>query len=119
MAVVLAMVLVGLVVVGVVVSLGLRTWTLGQARTEARLLSPDTHTVGYVVPEGQDPAVLMAAVTTAGYTAIVDTSGGTERLLVECDEHARGDVRRVLEGVHSTAWDGSDSRVEHIVFDDE
>lgn len=119
MAVVLAMVLVGLIVVGVVVSLGLRTWTLGQARTEAHLLSPDTHTVGYVVPEGQDPAVLMAAVTGADYTAMVDTTGGTERLLVECEAHARDELRRVLESVHSPAWDGSDARVEHVVFDDE
>ena len=119
MVVVLAMLLVGLVVAGVVISMGLRTWTLDRARTEARLLSPDTHTVGYVVPAGQDPAVLMAAVAGAGYTAMVDTSRGTERLIVECDDHARGEVRRALEGVHSAAWDGSDMQVEHVVFDDE
>lgn len=119
MVVVLAMLLVGLVVAGVVVSMGLRTWTLDRARTEARLLSPDTHTVGYVVPPGQDPAVLMAAVAGTGHTAMVDTSGGTERLIVECDDHVRGEVRRALESVHSTGWDGSDMRVEHVVFDDE
>ena len=119
MAVVLAMLLVGLVVAAVVVSMALRTWTLERALTEARLLSPGAHTVGYVVPSGQDPAVLMAAVAGAGHTSMVDTSSGTERLLIECEDSARWEVRRALASVHSPGWDGSDMRVEHVVFDDE
>lgn len=119
MVVVLTMLLIGFVVVTVVVGMGLRSWTLGQARREAQLLSPDTHTVAYVVPEGQDPAILMAAVAVAGFTAMVDASGGTSRVVVACDEHARGQVRKALEDVHRWGVDGSDMLVEHVAFDDE
>jgi len=119
MAVVLVMLLVGGVVGIVVLALGLRTWGVGQAKTEARLLSPDTHKVRYVVPLGQDPAILMAAVSSAGYTALVDTSGGTERLLVACGEQDRAKVRSVLEHVSRSGFDGVEMRVDHVAFDDE
>lgn len=119
MGVVLLMVLVGVVVGTVVVNVGLRNWVARQAGTEARLLSPETHTVGYVVPEGQDPAVLMAAISSAGFEAIVDTAGRAERVLIACDDGDRGRVRAVLEDVHRTGFDGAAMRVEHVVFDDE
>jgi hypothetical protein len=119
MGVVLLMVLVGLVVGTILVNVGLRNWVARQSRTEARLLSPETHTVGYVVPEGQDPAVLMAALTSAGFEAIVDTSGRAERVLIACDDGDRTRVRAVLEDVHRTGFDGAAMRVEHVVFDDE
>ena len=119
MVVVLAMLLVGLVVVMVVVGLGLRTWTLDRARKDAWLLSPDTHTVSYVVAAGQDPAVLLAAVAGAGYPAMIDTTHGTARVVVACDEHARGEVRAALEHVHRMGFDGSEMLVEHVAFDDE
>jgi hypothetical protein len=119
MGAVILMVLVGLVVVMVVANIALRNWVSRQAGTEARLLSPETHTVGYVVPDGQDPAVLMAAVTRAGFEAIVDTSGRAERVLVACADSDRNRVRAVLEDVHRTGFDGAAMRVEHVVFDDE
>ncbi len=118
MTVVLVMLMVGFVVVLVVVALGLRTWVAEQARTEARLLSPDAHTLAYAVPLGQDPAILMAAVATAGYTAVVDTRG-PERLLVECGEQDRAKVRSVLEHVTRAGPDSGELRVDHVVFDDE
>jgi hypothetical protein len=113
------MVLVGVVVGTVLVNVGLKRWVAEQAGTEARLLSPETRTVGYVVPDGQDPAVLMAAVTGAGFEAIVDTRGRAERLLVACGESDRGRVRTVLEDVHRTGFDGVAMQVDHVVFDDE
>lgn len=119
MGVVLLMVLVGVVVGTIVVNVGLRNWVARQAGTEARLLSPETHTVGYVVPEGQDPAILMAAISRAGFEAIVDTSGRAERVLIACDDSDRGRVRTVLEDVHRTGFDGAAMRVGHVVFDDE
>lgn len=107
------------VVLGVVIALALRSWTLDEAKTEKRLRSPDVHTVSYVVPEGQDVAVLMAAVRHAGFESITKTDGGTERLLVACDEQDRAKVRSILEHVHRVGFDGSEMYVDHVSFDDE
>lgn len=106
-------------VLGVVVALALRSWMLGEARTEARLRSPGVHTVAYVVPEGQDVAVLMAAVRHAGFESITKIDGGTERLLVACGEEDRARVRSILEHVHRIGFDGSERYVDHVSFDDE
>jgi hypothetical protein len=118
MAIVVVMVLVGLVVVGVAIMLALRTWVLEESRTEARLHRPGAHTLSYVVPNGQDPAVLMAAVRNAGLTSVVDTTGGTERILVECEEEDRARVRSALEHAAVPGYDGH-TTVAHVAFEDE
>lgn len=119
MAVAIVVFLAALVVVLLFLAFQLRDWGVNEARTEALLRSPETHTVAYVVPEGQDPAVLMAALARAGFTCVVDTSGGTERVLVACDEDQRGRVREVLEQVPRTNFDGAELPVGHVTFDDE
>jgi hypothetical protein len=106
------------VVALVAVAMGLRRWTLDEARTEARLHSPETHTVAYAVPEGQDPVFVMAALKHAGFTVVEDLSEGQERLLVQCAESDRGRVREVIEHVHRTAYDGAEV-AEHVSFEDE
>lgn len=108
-----------LVVVGVVVMLSLRSWTLDEARAEAWLHDPETHTLSYVVPEGQDPAVLVAALAHAGFTARAELRGGVERLRVACDEEDRDRVRDIIETVHSTGFEGVEMHVAHAVFEDE
>lgn len=119
MAVAIAIFLLALIAGMVILAVGLRNWGRNDARTEARLRSPDTHTVAYVVPDGQDPAILMAALAGAGFTAVVDTSGRSERVLVACDEAERDRVRSILEHVHRTSFDGAEMDVAHVAFDDE
>lgn len=119
MAIGIAMFVVGFLVVGVAVIAALTSWGRDEAATEARLHSPDTHTVAYVVPDGQDPAVLMAALTHAGFVSIADIVGGTERLLVECEESDRGQVRSILEQVERRRMDGSRLPAGHVSFEDE
>lgn len=119
MAVAIAVFLVALVVALVFLAFQLRDWGRHEAETEARLRSPETHTVAYVVPEGQDPAVLVAALARAGFTAVVDTSGRAERVLVACDEDQRARVRDVLEHVHRTDYDGAELPAGRVSFDDE
>ena len=119
MAIGIAMFVVGFIVVGVVVIAALTSWGRDEAATEARLHSPGTHTVAYVVPDGQDPAVLMAALTHAGFVSVTDITGGTERLLVECEESDRGHVRSILEQVERRRIDGSRLPAGHVSFEDE
>lgn len=114
----IGIIFIGFIVLGVVIALALRSWTLDEAKIEKRLRSPEVHTVAYVVPEGQDVAVLMAAVKRAGFESITNIEGGTERLLVACEEHDRAKVRSILEHVHRTGFDGT-LYVDHVSFDDE
>jgi len=115
----IAMFVVGFLVVGVVVVVALTSWGRDEAATEARLHAPATHTVAYVVPEGQDPAVLISALPHAGFVSVTDSTGGTERLLVECEESDRGRVRSILEQVEHRSIDGSRLPAGHVSFEDE
>jgi hypothetical protein len=92
-AVLLLVFLIGAIVLFVAFS----RWMRDESRTEARLHSPDTHTVRYVVPDGQDPAALMSALARVGFTAVVDSRRGEEIVIVACDESELATVRQVIE----------------------
>jgi hypothetical protein len=117
--IVFAMLIVAVLVVGLVVALGLRRWTLDEAKVETRLHEPTTHKLVYAVPAGQDPAVLIAALTRAGFVAVSDFEGGNERLLVECGEVERARVREIIEHVDRAGFDGPEMHVAHVTFEDE
>ncbi|MGZ4428479.1 MAG: hypothetical protein ACXVXC_04560 [Nocardioidaceae bacterium] len=117
--VVVGLLLVGLIVVALIVLLGLRRWTFDEARTENRLRQPGAHTLTYIVPEGQDAAVLVAALVHAGYTSVTDVYGGFERLLVACEEKDRAQVRSILEHVDRAGFAGPEMHVDHVRFQDE
>ncbi len=115
-----AMLIVGVLVAVLALALVLRRLTLDEVAVEDRLHEPARHSLSYVVPTGQDPAVLMAALSHHGIAAVSDMSGGTERLLVECrDEQQRRQVRAIIEDVHSSGIDGSEMSVAHVSFEDE
>jgi hypothetical protein len=114
-----AMLLVGVLTVGLVFMLALRTWTFAEARTEARLRLPDTPTVTYAVPHGQDPALVVTALTHEGFTSVPDLAGGMERLLIECAEADRAKVRHVIEHVNHTGFDGVEMHTGRVRFIDE
>ena len=119
MAAGIAILVVAVVVVTFFVLAGLRRWERDMERTEARLRSPDTHTVAYRIPEGQDPAVLTAALAREGYTYLVTDEGGVERLVVECDEQDRARVREIIEHVDRAGFEGPEIHVGHVTFEDE
>lgn len=117
--IVIAMLLVGLLVLGLVAMLALRRWTLDEARTEKRLSLPATHKVVYDVPAGQDAAVLAAALAHAGFTARASMEQGIEKLVVECEPSDRAAVRDVIEHVDRAGFDGPKMHVAHVAFEDE
>jgi hypothetical protein len=78
----------------------------GNRRTTEHV-DPD-ETLRYVVPEGQDPAAVMAALAPAGYVARVEDEEGT-RVLVIVEEDGerpdRGAVRALIARTSTTIQD--------------
>jgi hypothetical protein len=104
--------LVGALGLPLLVVLALRAWGTDTARTESSLLSPQAHTVAFVVPEGEDPTYARAALTHAGFVSALDRSGD-QRLVVRCEPGQREQVREILERVDHRG------RLVHVLFDDE
>ncbi|HET8603669.1 MAG TPA: hypothetical protein VFM09_07050 [Marmoricola sp.] len=102
-------------VLPVVLVMTLRRWELDEAKVESRLRAPGAHKVTYVVPTGQDPAVLRAALSGAGFTSVVDEEAGAEWLVVGCEAQERARVREVLEHVEHTRFEGT-MRAEQVRF---
>jgi len=98
--------------------LGARRWSIAEAAVDARLHSPRVHTVAYVVPEGRDPALVRVALAHAGFVTVLDRSGD-QRLLVECDESRREQVRRVIEDLGDPGLVGPEIHDGHVRFVDE
>jgi hypothetical protein len=119
MAAALAIVLIIVIALAVLLALGVRSLLRTEQQTEARLHSPGTHVVAWVVPEGQDPVAVKVALSRAGFTAVADTDQGGEALLVECDEADRDRVRDVIGHVTRTGYDGTPLTAERVVFEDE
>ena len=110
---------IAVVILSVVVALALRSWGREEARVEAMLDSPATHTLAYVVPDGQDPAILSAALHRAGFEARAHQERGVEILRIACTEDRRAEVRRVIEHVDSTGFDGAPLHVARVRFADD
>jgi len=61
----------------------------------------------YVVPEGQDPAVVLTALSREGYSATPEP-GQVNLLHIDCPsgpEQDRAAIRRIIESVHTTGID--------------
>ena len=92
--------LVALVAIGTLVLYVLREQSLDRERVEAELHFPGTPTLEYVVPTGEDPVVVLAALERAGFTAGVDSRGAKQVVRVKVPdgvEHSRAKVRAVIE----------------------
>jgi hypothetical protein len=83
----------------------LRNWGRDAAETEKSLLAPEAHTVSWVVPEGEDPAVVRTHLAHAGFVSILDRSGD-QRLVVHCEDGDRERVRSIIERTDHIAYDG-------------
>jgi len=50
---------------------------------------------------------------------VIDRVGDAECLRVECDQAERARVRSVIEAVHMSDYDGSELKLDRVVFTDE
>lgn len=100
----------------------LREHAAKRERVNEELHDARTPTLEYVVPNGQDPAVILAALHREGYTATVDSEAFHQIMLVTCPqglEAQREDVRAAIESADVTATDdGAPLRVD-VRFRDE
>ncbi len=110
----------GFLVLGVTVLVFARSVSLDLEETRAQVLQPDAETLAYDVPDGQDPADVIVALTRAGYTAIEDATAC--RVLVHCPRGRAGDrrkVRLVLEQVCASGAFSSRAGIDPVTFTDE
>lgn len=92
-------ILVSLLGLGAVASYLLREQSLARENVEHELHDPHTPTLEYSVPTGQDPAVILAALERAGFTAGVDPHGAHQVVMVKCPdgpEQVRSEVRALI-----------------------
>jgi len=77
-------------------------------------------TLSYLVPTGQDPAELVAALHRAGFTAVAGTPQGIEVLeVLTVDDSDRAVVREVLEHAHRWGFGSPEIPVGAVSFEDE
>lgn len=108
----------GLVLI-VTVALALRTLVMDEKRAESEFHDPLLPTVTYAIPNGVDPAVFAVALKHAGYASVVTDVGVSQGLRVKCEAGDRERLRRVIEGVVVTTYDGTAVTLDHVVFEDE
>ena len=105
--------IVGLVALVAVVAWAMRLMkdeSLARERVQTHLHDASTPTLEYVVPTGEDPVVVVAALERAGFTVAVDPHGAHQQVLIECPDGrdpSRTKVRAVIEAAHAgTVQDG-------------
>ena len=123
MAILLIGTLLLVVLVGVALAVALKRWADERAiRDDSLALSP-FETLEYIVPPGQDPAMILETLETAGYPAALDPAAASRLIHIECRfgrDHDRARVREVIEsGAVATIDDGTTEGPPPVVFVDE
>jgi hypothetical protein len=78
-------------------------------------------TLSYRVPDGQDPVVVTAALSAAGYRVEVEHGGAVAKLRIECPAgpREREQIREVIASdADKTSLDGPQV-AQRVTFDDE
>jgi len=96
----------------------MRRFGLEEADTERTLLSPGAHTVSWLVPEGEDPALVRTRLAHEGFVSVLDRSGD-QRLVVRCEPAEREQVRAVIAGTAHTTFDGHPLHPSGLRFADD
>jgi hypothetical protein len=114
----------GVVLVAVLVWLAVQAsrWAAARSQVDHTLASPAAATLDYVVPEGQDPAVVLAALHDNGVQAAPDV-GARQLVHVACPPTSNGErerVRSIIEGIHRSGIDaGAPFDAGAVRFEDE
>ena len=99
----------GVVLVAVLVWFAFRAsrWAAARSEVDAHLAEPAVESLDYVVPEGQDPAVVVAALRENGVEAAPDI-GAKQLVHVACaptNGAERERVRAIIASIHTSAID--------------
>jgi hypothetical protein len=96
----------------------MRRFGMEEADTERTLLSADSHSVSWLVPEGEDPALVRTHLAHEGFVSVLDRSGD-QRLVVGCEPAERERVRSVIAGTPHPTFDGRPLELSRMRFDDD
>jgi hypothetical protein len=105
--------LIAIVVVSVLL-LVTREWVARRATRADDLARADSAPLDYLVPTGQDPAVITAALSAEGYAA-APQPGETHLLHISCpagQERERAHVRATISGGHRTGIDDAQAHFD-------
>jgi len=105
-------------VVPILLILALRGFGMKEVEAEEELLSPQAHTVSWLVPEGEDPALVRTRLSHAGFTSVLDHSGD-QRLVIACEPGEREQVRAVIAQTDHLTFDGHSAEPGLLRFVDE
>jgi hypothetical protein len=109
-----------LVVLAALVIVAITTLRRRDDVVKAEALSPSTGTLRYHVPEGQDPAAVLAALEVEGYPATLAPAPAIDEVLIPCRtgaERERGHVRAVI--AHAALNMEGDAAHHEVRFEDE
>jgi hypothetical protein len=115
-----------LLIVLVLASMALKRFSGRQVAQSDRLQNADRPTLRYAVPPGQDPALVVAELTKAGYDASPDSEPGPSSATVIIGSHGgepdRESVRQTLariDGTNIVASESEPVQRDHVRFADE
>jgi hypothetical protein len=95
-----------LLVVVVLVTVAIKRFSRAEVEHSDRLQHADRATLRYQVPPGQDPAVVLSGLRSAGYDASADSEPGpSSPIVIIGSAHGdpdREEVRRTLAGIDGT-----------------
>jgi hypothetical protein len=114
---------VAVVTVLVLVFVGLMLQRFGAegARRQEAVLTEARETLSYRVPEGQDPAAVLVALSRCGFEA-VSAPGDSHLLVIECPmgvSQQREEVRTLLENEAPLNLEEDPNTVQRATFTDE
>jgi hypothetical protein len=94
----------------------------GQHQTDVK--SSPVDMLRYQVPEGQDPAIVLAALQKEGFHAIPDVhgAGASHDVLIPCPEGVdrhRAHVRSIIQGTEQINYEGDQRQIPQVRFADE
>ena len=95
-----------------------------QAAHQDEVKSAPVDMLRYRVPEGQDPAIVVAALQKEGFQAIPDVqgAGASHDVLIPCSEGVerhRAHVRSIIQGTEQINFEGDQRQIPQVKFADE
>lgn len=110
-----------LVAIGFIVFIAV-PWARSQNARSRRITGPETETLEYVVPPGQDPAAVVAALAGEGFEAVTTTVHGQETVHIASPtgrDRIRAQARAVIAHESGRNLEGDPMPGREVRFSDE
>ncbi len=115
-------ILVGIIILAIVGFIVVTRMMIKVAKRGDTVEDSRVESLYYDIPTGQDPVVLVSAMTDAGYEASADNQDGVIRLVVNTPagrDRDRAHVRQVIASAAKTSVEGPEFEPGKVLFTDE